>query len=83
MPFLQRFLIVKAPLSLPAKVATPMRPLLDLARTGNEVDLERSLMAEESLERQTDREYWQPLRRELEAFRHTAGSQETVVNAPE
>ena len=47
-----------------------MRPLLALARAGNESGLERALMAEESEERQADRNYWQPLRRELETLRH-------------
>lgn len=47
-----------------------MRPLLALARAGNEVGLERALMAEESEERQADKNYWQPLCRELEALRH-------------
>ena len=47
-----------------------MRPLLALARAGNESGLERALMAEELEERQADRNYWQPLRRELETLRH-------------
>ena len=52
------------------EVEEPLRPLLALARTGNETGLERALVAEESEERQTDRNYWLPLRRELEALRH-------------
>ena len=57
---------------------THVRPLLALAFTRNEAELERLLLAEESAERQADRKYWQPLRTELETFRHTAGSQKTV-----
>jgi len=36
-----------------------------------EQELERRLRAEEECEREADREYWIPLRRELEALRHT------------
>ena len=49
------------------------RPLLALARAGNEAGLERALITEESEERQADRKYWQPLRRELETLRHVKG----------
>ena len=57
------------------KNVEPMRPLLILARTGNEAELESALMAEESEERQADRNYWQPLRRELETLRHAKGNE--------
>jgi len=33
-------------------------------------ELEQALLAEETAERQRDKEYWLPLRRELERFRH-------------
>jgi hypothetical protein len=46
------------------------RPLLALAWGGNEHELERALVVEELAERQTDRQYWEPLRRELEGLRH-------------
>ena len=46
------------------------RALLAHARSGKVGDLEQSLLAEETAERQRDREYWLPLRRELEILRH-------------
>jgi hypothetical protein len=46
------------------------RVLLAHAQSGRMADLERALLAEETAERQRDREYWLPLRRELEKLRH-------------
>lgn len=46
------------------------RPLLSSATRGESADLEQALRVEETAERERDREYWLPLRRELEAFRH-------------
>ena len=46
------------------------RPLLVHAAAGAADDLERALLAEETAERQRDKEYWLPLRRELEKLRH-------------
>jgi hypothetical protein len=46
------------------------RPLLSLAASGRLAALERALHAEESRERERDRRYWLPLRRELERLRH-------------
>jgi hypothetical protein len=45
------------------------RPLLDDAARGDEPALARALLAEESAERTRDREYWLPLRAELEQLR--------------
>lgn len=45
------------------------RPLLAHAPSGKTAELEQALWREESAERQRDREYWLPLRRELEALR--------------
>jgi hypothetical protein len=45
------------------------RPLLDLARPGNEAVLAKALLEEERSEREADREYWLPLRAELEKLR--------------
>jgi hypothetical protein len=45
------------------------RPLLKLAAAGNEADLIETLSEEERLERQADREYWIPLKAELEQLR--------------
>jgi hypothetical protein len=45
------------------------RPLLRCARAGDEVSLTTALAEEERLERTRDREYWRPLRAELERMR--------------
>jgi hypothetical protein len=50
------------------------RPLLKLARPGNELILAEALLNEERLEREADREYWLPLRAELESLRHVRAS---------
>jgi hypothetical protein len=49
---------------------TLMRPLLAHAVPGQTEELERALLAEESAERAQDRQYWLPLRAELERLRH-------------
>jgi hypothetical protein len=46
------------------------RDLLVHAQTGTTEDLEQALLAEETAERQRDKEYWLPLRQELEKLRH-------------
>ena len=46
------------------------RPLLTPAALGDLRQLEQELAAEESAERARDREYWSPLRAELEKLRH-------------
>jgi hypothetical protein len=46
------------------------RPLLAHAQSGKTTELEQALLAEETAERQRDKEYWLPLRRELEKLRH-------------
>ncbi len=51
--------------------AQTKRPLLGLAVAGKTTDLERALLAEETAERNRDREFWLPLRRELEKLRHS------------
>jgi hypothetical protein len=45
------------------------RPLLAHAALGKMEELERALMAEESVERERDRQCWLPLRAELEKLR--------------
>jgi hypothetical protein len=45
------------------------RPLLGHAATGSISELEQALLAEELAERQRDKEYWLPLRRELAELR--------------
>ncbi len=49
------------------------RPLLGHAIAGNRAGLDRALAAEAATERERDRIYWLPLRRELEALRHRPG----------
>lgn len=46
------------------------RPLLTHAQSGKMTELEQALLAEETAERQRDKEYWLPRRRELEILRH-------------
>jgi hypothetical protein len=46
------------------------RPLLGYSATGRKGALERALAKEEAAERQRDRRYWLPLRKELEQLRH-------------
>ena len=50
--------------------AIPSRPLLEHARMADLPGLARSLLDEERAERERDRDYWAPLRRELEELRH-------------
>jgi hypothetical protein len=51
------------------------RPLLLLARSEKLDELREALAAEEQQERQHDREYWQPLKAELERLRHASRSE--------
>lgn len=51
------------------------RPLLELAVTPNVSSLADALLAEEQMEREADREYWLPLKKELETLRHSRASQ--------
>ena len=46
------------------------RPLLAHAVTGETKKLEQALLAEETTERALDRQYWLPLKAELEKLRH-------------
>jgi len=48
------------------------RPLLLLAKSGQLDQVREALAAEEQVERQHDREYWQPLKAELEQLRHSS-----------
>jgi len=50
---------------------TKQRALLVHVQFGKMDDWERALLAEETAERQRDKEYWLPLRRELEKLRHS------------
>ena len=48
----------------------PGRPLLASAVLGRAAKLEAALLAEETAERERDKLYWMPLRKELEQLRH-------------
>ena len=52
-----------------AKRLLTLRPLLQHAFAGNLTALESALQTEERAERETDREYWKPLKAELESLR--------------
>ena len=47
------------------------RPLLELAQMGNESALADAILQEERAERAADRQYWAPLKRELEQLHLT------------
>ena len=51
------------------------RPLLRLAASGVSRELSEALTAEENVERERDRLYWQPLKTELEQLRRAARKQ--------
>ena len=51
------------------------RPLLQLAATIDKSALAEALLAEEQREREADRQYWAPLKKELERLRHLRVSQ--------
>jgi hypothetical protein len=53
---------------------TPHRPLIGLATQGSLDDLRAALDAEVRAEQARDRDYWEPLRRELEQFRREHGN---------
>jgi hypothetical protein len=55
-------------------LALAQRPLLGLARAGEEQGLINALKEEEDRERAADRAYWLPLRQELERLRQEARS---------
>jgi hypothetical protein len=52
-----------------ARAEAVLRPAVQAALTARPNDLSEALEAEEREERRKDREYWAPLRRELEEFR--------------
>ena len=55
----------------PCQRQASRRPLLNLAAAGELRELEKALLVEESAERERDRNYWEPLRAELERLRHS------------
>jgi len=54
----------------------PRRPLLGLAMVGDLPRLREALDAEVRAEQEKDRTYWQPLKREMEAFRRAEREEE-------
>jgi hypothetical protein len=69
-------LLVEATARFPghARDAAAGRPALAAAVARNEAAIASALAAEESREREADRQYWAPLVRELEAMRRGGGS---------
>jgi hypothetical protein len=53
-----------------AKILSLQRPLLMQAISGRETEIEKLLHKEEEYERKLDKEYWAPLKKELEIWRH-------------
>ncbi|HUG38269.1 MAG TPA: nucleotidyl transferase AbiEii/AbiGii toxin family protein [Candidatus Limnocylindrales bacterium] len=53
-----------------ARSIAPTRPALAAAITGDEAGVVEALAGEEAREREADRRYWEPLRKELERLRH-------------
>ncbi len=60
-----------------------VRPLLSKAAPENIGELDESLMLEERQERERDRLYWQPLKKELEAMRHGGHAEGSILPEPE
>lgn len=54
-----------------SSVAAKSRPLLIAAIRGDEGSIEVGLAEEERTEREADRDYWRPLKKELERMRHS------------
>ena len=52
-----------------ARMMAANRPLLDFAIQGSRDEVQRLLREEEDKEREADREYWKPLRKQLEEWR--------------
>jgi hypothetical protein len=57
------------------------RWLLEHALSARAAELERALIAEETAERESDKLYWLPLRRELEKLRHAKKAKKISTNA--
>jgi hypothetical protein len=62
-----------------ARALAVMRPALNAAVGGDATDITAALCEEEEREREIDRIYWEPLRRELEVLRHGGHGTEEVV----
>ncbi len=59
-----------------ARMMAVNRPLLDFAIQGSRDEVQRLLREEEDKEREDDREYWKPLRKELEEWWLKRGSKD-------
>lgn len=66
-------LLIECALAFPeeARQAAATRPAVAAAVTGDEDAIAEALAAEEATERERDRTYWNPLKAELEALRHS------------
>jgi hypothetical protein len=73
-------LLIEAAYAHPAEAERLIkdRPLLQHAMNGSADQLAEGIAQEEQLEREKDRIYWAPLRRELEALRHSNRKREDL-----
>ena len=60
-----------------AHLAGQLRPAVQAARQGGPGEIEAALEAEEQAEPNSDRQYWTPLKKELEALRLARKKQES------
>ena len=65
---------------VPELAATCARPAVVAALSDSDID--RELAAEQAVEMAADREYWAPLRRELETLRHAARTRRDSEGSP-
>jgi hypothetical protein len=68
-------LLVEAVHTYSSEARSHARPAVQAARDGTLGDVERSLLEEQERERERDRQYWAPLRAELEELRRAARQQ--------
>lgn len=64
-------LLINLVLSHPEAARTSTRPAVEAAFSGNLENVTDALDLEQREERRKDREYWEPLKRELEQLRHS------------
>jgi hypothetical protein len=76
-------LLIEAVQRFPNVAASVVRPAIQAALAGDADAVERELKLEEAALRARDRAYWEPLKRELEQFRHELRQQSTPANATE
>jgi hypothetical protein len=68
-------LLIEATARFPAEAELSPRPAVAAAKTGDPFAVEEALHVEERIEKNLDRDYWVPLRKELEFMRHQRRAQ--------